>query len=93
MNAYALIFLLIFYFGLHSNFFLNLMTCGMVICKLQVSLTCFSHFFFVMQLLKGAIQLKHDAAGLLKEGGKLYLAELADKKKKGVVVLLDINCI
>lgn len=36
-----------------------------------------------MQLLKSAIQLKHDAAGLLKEGGKLYLAELADKKKKG----------
>lgn len=34
-----------------------------------------------MQLLKSAIQLKHDAAGLLKEGGKLYLAELADKKK------------
>lgn len=46
------------------------MTCGMVICKLQVSLTCFSLFFFVMQLLKGAIQLKHDVAGLLKEGGK-----------------------
>lgn len=66
MNAYALIFLLIFYFGLHSIcFFLNLMTWGMVICKLQGSLTCFGHFFFIMQLLKGAIQLKHDAAGLL----------------------------
>lgn len=37
----------------------------MVICKLQGSLTCFGHFFFIMQLLKGAIQLKHDAAGLL----------------------------